>query len=446
MMRTVEAFIVIVIILGAYGLASYYAKLPSPDQVAPMNLRRLALTTLETLDSSHALSMAVFDMNNLTRLSNLQVALSASLPANVVYNLTFYNVNTNEANGAQLYSPLGSISNAQDLGISSDASTYMVASSNVTFSITPEKIGQENGGTLYVLNCSDANGWWITGYTAQSLAQDLYNLLSPYFVKTVVVQNTSQLRQLLDGQKISGDPNENVQNAVVINTFGESVPMPQEYYSGQSRSSQGYDATNIKYTRYCYTLGNLTRVYNWTWASIVGYPFYYVSNNGVFASEQNTWGIYGMSMTGSAGIRAFLEGLDNQPYVYNTNGVTSEVGLVNLNQTVASLCNYYGIYPAQSQTSTRALSILSGYNLTVGLYTFNPVGNYLPGARYNHVFVGSQNKTGSLLAVGLTRTPDVRVTAISVLAYYQPRIFASDYKVYDTSRLAILQLGLAGGS
>ncbi len=318
----------------------------------------------------------------------------------------------------------------------------MVASSNVTFNVTPEKIGQNNGGTLYILNCSDANGWWITGYTAQNLAQDLYDLLSPYFVKTILVQNTVQLRQLLDGQKISGAPEENVQNAVVINTFGESVPMPQEYYSGQSRSNQGYDSAKNSYTPYCHTLGKLTRVYNWTWASIVGYPFYYVSNKGVFASQQNTWGIYGMSMTGGAGVRAFLEGLDNQPYVYDSSGAISEVGLVNLNQTVASLCNYYGIYPAQSQTSTRALSILSGYNLTVGLYVFNPVGNYLPGAIYNHVFTGSQNKTGSLLALGLTRTPDIRVTAISLLAYYQPRIFASDYRIYDTSRLSNFTIGI----
>ncbi len=114
MMRTVEAFIVIVIILGAYGMASYYAKLPSPDQVAPMNMRRLALTTLETLDSSHELSMAVFDMNNLTRLGNLQIALSASLPANVIYNLTVYNVNTNTVNGNPIYSRLGSMSNAPE--------------------------------------------------------------------------------------------------------------------------------------------------------------------------------------------------------------------------------------------------------------------------------------------------------------------------------------------
>jgi hypothetical protein len=327
-----------------------------------------------------------------------------------------------------------------------------VVSSNVTFTVAPEKIGEKsNGGTLYILNCSDANGWWITGYTAQSLAQDLYNLLNRYFKVTIMVNSTDQLRQLLAGQKLSTDPNERgnetVQNAVIVNTFGECVPMPQEYYKGRARESQGYNATGgvYAYARYSYTLGNLTRVYNWTWASIVGYPFYYVSNTGVFANEQNGYGIYGMNQTYQGGVRAFLQGLDNQSYRYDPSGAISDVGVVTLNQTVANLCNYYGIYPSSYQTSTRALSILSGYNVSVGLYVFNPVGNYLPGAVYNHVFSGSSNITGSLLALGLTRTPDIRLTALSLLSYYQPRLYASDYSVYGTSRLVVLQVGLVGG-
>jgi hypothetical protein len=86
----------------------------------------------------------------------------------------------NDAEG-QLYNYVNSISNTVSLGTTNDVSTYAVASSNVTFNVTPQKIGEGgNGGTLYILNCSDANGWWITGYTAQNLAQDLYSLLSPY--------------------------------------------------------------------------------------------------------------------------------------------------------------------------------------------------------------------------------------------------------------------------
>ncbi len=448
MMRTVEVLIVIIIITGAFIISSYFAVLPWPRQVSPVNLRRLSLTTLQTLDSNHDLSAAAFEPGNMTLWSGLNVALSASLPPNVLYNLTVYDVNSDQ-NGATLYTSVSSVSNAEALGITSDASSYLVASSNVTFDVTPEKIGdQGNGGTLYILNCSDASGWWITGYTASSLAEDLYKVLSPYFVKTVMVQDTAQLRQLLDGNTISGSPDEIVQNAVIINTFGECVPMPQEYYQGHERASQGYSASaGVRaYTKYCHTLGNLTRIYNWTWASIVGYPFYYVSNTVVFANEQNGFGIYGMNQTSQGGIRAFLEGLDNQPYQFNENGVMDDVGVVTLTDTVVDSCNYYGIYPSWYQTSTRALSLLSGgYHLSVGLNVFNPVGDYLPGAVYNHVSAGDSNITGSLLAIGLTRTPDVRITAISLLSYYNPRLYRSEYTAYGTSRLVVLQLGLVGG-
>jgi hypothetical protein len=449
MIRTIEVLFVIIILSGAFIAVSYFTVLPPPREVSPINLRRLSFTTLQTLDSNYDLSRAAFDTNNSTAWSGLQVALSASLPPQVVYNLTVYEVNDAEG---QLYNYVNSISNTISLGTTNDVSTYAVASSNVTFNVTPQKIGEGgNGGTLYILNCSDANGWWITGYTAQSLAQDLYNLLSPYFVNTIMVQNTTQLRKLLDNQTISGLSSERVQNAVVINTFGECVPMPQEYYQGQSRDSQGYDSSapdGRGYVKYCYTLGNTVRMYNWTWASIVGYPFYYVSNNDVFSNDQNGWGIYGMKMTSQGGSRAFLEGLNNQTYDRNDNAAITDSASrqVTFTQNVADLCNYYGIYPSTYQTSTRALSntTLSGYNLCVGLNIFNPSGDYLAGAIYNHKALGSTDITGTLLALGLTRTPDVRVTCLSLLSYYQPRLYASEYTATGTSRIVILQLGLVG--
>jgi hypothetical protein len=448
MIRTIEVLFVIIILSSAVIATSYFTVLPSPREVSPLNLRRLSFTTLQTLDSNYDLSKAAFSTDPEVW-GGVQVALSASLPPNIVYNLTIYDVNNEDG---QVYNYVNSISNAATLSKSSDVSTYTVASSNVTFNVTPEKIGESNGGTtLYILNCSDANGWWITGYTAQSLAQDLFNLLSPYFVNTVMVQNTTQLRQLIDNQTISGSPKERVQNAVVINTFGESVPMPQEYYQGQSRASQGYDSaaqTNYGYgyVKYCYTLGNTVRLYNWTWASIVGYPFYYVSNTGVFSTGQNGWGIYGMKMTSQGGSREFLQGLANQSYHYDSAAVASDVGGVTLTNQIMESSNYYGIYPSSYQTSTRALSnsILLGYNLTMGLNIFNPVGTNNPGAVYNHKSTGSPNITGSLLALGLTRTPDVRVTGLSLLSYYQPRLYASEYTAQGTSRLVILQLGMVG--
>src|SRR5665647_866415 len=433
MIRTIEVLFVIIILSGAFIAISYFTVLPSPREVSPINLRRLSFTTLQMLDSNYDLSRAAFETDNSSVWGGLQVALSASLPADVIYNLTVYDVNDGEG---QLYNYITSISNTESLGVTNDLSTYKVASSNVTFNVTPEKIGEgSNGGTLYILNCSDANGWWITGYTAQSLAQDLYNLLSPYFVNTIMIQNTSQLYQILNGTPIQ---TETLQNAVIINTFGEAVPIPTTYATLYSSD----------YAEYPYLLGQKVRSYNWTWASIVGYPLYYVSNTEYFtgSSDHNGWGIFGMKQVSQPGINAFLQGLDSQTYQNSPTGVTSDVGVVTFTNQAIDLFNYYGIYPSSYQTSTRALSnsILQSNNLTIGLNIFNPVGNYNPGTIYNHKSTGSTNITGSLLALGLTRTPDIRVTCVSLLSYYQPRLYASEYTSEGTSRIVILQLGLVG--
>jgi len=442
MMRTIEIFLVIIIITGAFIVSSFFAVLPSPRQVSPLNLRRLALTTLQTLDVDHDLSETVFNESDNLAWGQLQIALSACLPPNIVYNLTAYEVSS--GSGTELYHPIKSISNAESLGIASDAGSYLVASSNVTFNVIPEKIGEHGGGgTLYILNCSDANGWWITGYTAQKLAEDLYDLLSPYFQTTIMVQNTTQLGQILNGTEISDLPHENVTNAVIINTLGEAVPIPAGYYTNEGFDPYHDDGT---YAKYCHILGQKVREYNWTWASIVGWPFYYVSNAVTFASSQNSWGIYGMVKVDKPGLQAFLQGLDNQAYDYS-NSETSSPGVVHLSQEVSDYCNYYGIYPSPYQTSTRALktSISDNFNLTVALYIFNEVDNSIPGAVYKHIFKGDDKITGSLLALGLTRTPDIRLTALGLLSYYKPRLYHSDYTAVGTSRLVVLQLGQVGG-
>jgi hypothetical protein len=335
----------------------------------------------------------------------------------------------------KLYNPTVSISNAESLGIASDAASYLAASSNVTFNVIPEKIGEHGGGgTLYILNCSDANGWWITGYTAQKLADDLYDLLSPYFQATIMVQNTAQLGQILNGTSLQG---ETLQNAVVINTFGETVPVPAGYYSSPG---VGFDTNKNSYALYCYTLGQRVHQYNWTWASIVGWPFYYVSNTITLSSSQNSWGIYGMVKVDKPGLRAFLQGLDSQKYSYG-DSQTGPTSIVYLSSDVQDCCNYYGMYPSPYQTATRALSasIMSSYNLNVTTYIFDQVDDWIAGAVYRHAV------SGALLALGLTRTPDVRLTALGLLCDYKPRIYASEYTVTGTSRLVILQLGQVGG-
>ncbi len=434
MMRTIEVLLVIIIVTGAFIIASFFAVLPQPRRVSPLNLRRIALTTLQTLDVDYDLSETVFKSELDPAWGQLQIALSACLPPNIVYNFTVYEVQS--GSGTELYRNIKSISNAESLGIASDAASYLVASSNVTFRVIPEKIGERGvGGTLYILNCSDANGWWITGYTAQSLAEDLYNLLSPYFQRTIMVQNTTQLGKILNNTALQG---ETLQNAVIINTCGEAVPIPSGYYAS---SGVGYDSARNSYARYCYTLGQRVRQYNWTWVSIVGYPLYYVSNTGLFPNEQNTWGIYGMRHVGPAGLNAFLKGIDNQGYSYNDQWITGSPGVVYLSSEASYYCNYYGIYPSPYQTATRALpsSILSTYHLTVTSYIFDQVDNWIAGAVYKN------NVSGSFLALGLTRSPDIRLTALSLLCNFKPRLYRSEYTATGTSRLVVLQLGQTGG-
>ena len=127
------------------------------------------------------------------------------------------------------------------------------------------------------------------------------------------------------------------------------------------------------------------------------------------------------NMNGQGGSRAFLEGVNNQTYSYNNARAihdSYQQSSYRLLSTQAAMnsCNYYGIYPSTYQTSTRALSnsthwqaIIYSWTLTFSIPSFS--SDYFAGAIYNHCATGSTNITGSLLALGLTRTPDVRVTA-----------------------------------
>jgi hypothetical protein len=339
-------------------------------------------------------------------------------------------------NGVTTYQKFHLITNSESgLGTNSEAASYIVTSTNVSFTISPERIS----GTLYILNCSDANGWWITGYTGQSLADDLYNLLSPYFNTTVMVQNTTDLGRLLNGTKISGFPHENVANAVIINTFGEAVPIPAGYYT-----TQGY--ADGSYAKYAYILGQRVNTYNWTWVSIVGYPFYYVTNTVTFASTHNDWGIYGMRKVSGYGLGCFLRGLDDRSYSYISQS-TGDVGVVYFSSDAHYYSNYYGIYPSPYQTATRALpsSIQSTYDLTIVSSVFEPKNNYYGAATFKHT--GGTGK-GAFIAIGLTRTPDIRVAALALLMYYRPTIYKSEFTLTvgerPTQRLIVLQLSQQG--
>jgi len=436
-MRTVEVLFVIIILLSAFFITTYFAVLPSPSQAFGTNLRELSQSTLETLDAEGILSQTVFKDPADPAWADLQKALSASLPPNLVYNLNVYNLSATE--GVVTYHLEHSISDAS-FGVKSGATSLLVASPDITYTQDPQKIGESTGKniTLYILNCNDANGWWITGYTGQSLATEFYNLLSPYFTNTMLVNSTSDLNLLLDGNLLPAGV-ESVNDAVIINTFGEAVPIPSYYANLYSSSSD--------YAKYCYVLGQKVNTYNWTWVSIVGYPFYYVTNIYSFSDQDNGWGIYGMEDQNvkQAGLNAFLQGLNNVPYVHDPDDIKKAFPVVDLSSEALELCNYYGIYPRPYHTSSRALdkTILVDYyglNATELFDRPSTDPNYIPAATYRN------EEGGAFTAIGLTRTPDPRVAALALLMYYRPTVYRSEFGASGTSRLVTLQLGQQGGA
>jgi hypothetical protein len=53
---------------------------------------------------------------------------------------------------------------------------------------------------------------------------------------------------------------------------------------------------------------------------------------------------------------------------------------------------------------------------------------------------------GALTAIGLTRTPDIRIAVLDILMYYRPELYGPKFGVAGTSRLVVLQLAQQGGA
>jgi len=160
-----------------------------------------------------------------------------------------------------------------------------------------------------------------------------------------MVQNTTDLGRLLNGTKISDFPHENVANAVIINTFGEAVPIPAGYYT-----TQGF--ADGSYAKYAYILGQKVNSYNWTWVSIVGYPFYYVTNTVTFASTHNDWGIYGMRKVSGYGLGCFLLGMDGQSYSYTSQSTGDTIIQTTMESILRHIKQQPGRYLLQFKAPT----------------------------------------------------------------------------------------------
>ncbi len=160
-----------------------------------------------------------------------------------------------------------------------------------------------HGTYVFVIQCRDAPSWWvgdidkvIEGFAdVMATAGTMFNL--------IYVNTTQQLYDFMMGNDVTADDGSTLrlgfeyrlQYSVFMNGHGEAVPIPSQFVSG----------TNPNWQAYFDFIRNKIKQYGWTWLSITGYPFYYVSNH-AYDAYWNTWNVPGLYNIGSSGVNEFL--------------------------------------------------------------------------------------------------------------------------------------------
>jgi len=351
LLRTTEAIFMVVITFGVLLAVTNFAIIPTPRVSSSIGLQESASKIVRNIDEDKFLTSAVFS-DDADDWGNVVKTIKDSIAPGLLFKITAYEIDENEGTGVLSYNPVLEGSNFSGAFPSGSVSvSYTVTSPEVTVTPTPEKVAYEDAGgtqsstTLYILKCSDARGWWITGFTSDSLADDCYRQMSPYFKTTVMVTSTTDFWKLLNGVRISADPNERVEGAIILNTLGECVPIPTAYIS------QIPGASKDNFSNY---IGKRVATFDWEWISIVGYPFYYVSNTAY--TLDSAWGIIGLKDIGPKGLEGFLDGIKGDNYDGSNPDAYGMNPTVEYTDLLKDYMNYYGIYPALSQSATRAFT------------------------------------------------------------------------------------------
>ena len=129
-----------------------------------------------------------------------------------------------------------------------------------------------SGYKFVIINCSDADGWWVDTKKIVEAIAKLRKL--GYQIDMLIINDTDQLANFIENP--SNFEGRDWSNSIVINAHGEVVPIPLSYIPS-------YDPTTSEcgspdwvdwYRNISYAISN----YRLVWVSVVGYPFYYVSN------------------------------------------------------------------------------------------------------------------------------------------------------------------------
>jgi len=419
--RVVEVLLTITLAISMIILMAYVSPLPESRLYSSPPLKNLGMSILRVLDERGYLSYFVYE----ERWDLLEKELNLLIPPNIAYNLTVY-MYSKEA----LESPPAGVTKAENLILTvrgsasnyekpprrwAETVTYYLSPKNISFKVLPEPINM----TCYIIACDDAPGWWITGYTPSTMAQSLYQYLEPYFTRVVIVTSTDMLYQELF--------NPRPKNVTIVNCHGEVIPIPRQYVSGAPPSGS---PQWIKYLRHIRE-GIIQD--GWIWISIVGYPFYYVSNRAY--TSWKAWGVTGLYHIGCRGLSTIIRD--------NPNDGTwrcKDVGLVYLTDKGFETMNTYGIQIPPYQSSSRALSRswveAGGWNVAIQI--FYEEQGYLP------VSVLTKGE-GAFIQVGLTRTPDIRVSVIALLSYLRPSLSELLENAIVGLRVLVLKMAYIGG-
>ena len=440
MMRTVEAMIAVAILVGGVAGLTAYLQLPPPKSVYSDQLYNLGYSALQQLTASGVLQTAAFNPDNPLYQSELQSALQAILPANVVYNLTYYNVTTSTINGVNTtqYTPIGYISNSGGAQPKFTVTvSFVVPSPNLTFVLKAKPYHS----TVFILNCSDALGWWITGYTASTLAANLKQLLTQrtYFQRVITINNTNQLYTLLSSGELQVDQTQySATNSIIINVFGESIPIPLTLLG----------VNNGDFAEYDKWLGQKVQNYNITWVQVVGWPFYEVSNTQYSGFSNSNcgegypyYGIVGICGLGGTGLDSFAEGFTGIDSCNISVVAPSGYAIVDASSNLLATENYYGIYVNPYQSSSRPLQFPNNCGLQPIMAVFNSFTSgsttYYPA----EVYTNSEHQ-GYFIDIGLVRIPDIRIAALALLEFFHPQVIPStNFATTGYTRLVVLQLG-----
>jgi hypothetical protein len=270
------------------------------------------------------------------------------------------------------------------------------------------------GTYVFVLNCSDAPSWWVgsivqvvNGFTSvMKKAGTMFNI--------IYVNTTQQLYGFMNNQNVTSSSGRilrpgfeyRLQYAVFMNGHGEAVPIPSQYVSGTTPNWQSYFTF----------ISNQIKKYCWTWVSIAGYPFYYVSNH-AYDSSWQIYNVTGLYSIGSSGLNQFLG--TSVDCFWEDDSPISVVGQMTQNFWVACKAfNITGISPLVLGYRPFPSNPPSGYTYALPLYQ-DIVGGEQDAVTMQ---MGSQLTNGYFVDNGLSRhmndTMKGEIAAMSALSVW----------------------------